>query len=102
MADKDLVEELESLRDDGVINATEQVRANAVLSRAIAEILRLRSLAGAVSVGSGDFRSVKTLLPHAGTSFADPFAAKPVRRPEGAEMRHAYDDAVDDKPNTGC
>lgn len=72
MPDKDIVAELQAL-----IDGEDTLLVSDVLGRAIAEILRLRSLTGAVSAGNGDFRTVKALLPHAGTSFAD-------------------------KPNTGC
>lgn len=63
MSQRDIVAELEVLREQGIQNVADHVHAQDVLARAIAEIKNLRSLAGAVSQGDGDFRSIARDLP---------------------------------------
>lgn len=86
MADKDIVAELQAL-----IDGEDTLLVSDVLGRAIAEILRLRSLAGAVSVGAGDFQTIRNIAPqaHKGSWVGGDDAAVARSR-------------LDDKPNTGC
>lgn len=104
-------------------DAGEWAQTAAKLMRLAAEeIKRLNALAGAVSVGNGDFRTVKALLPHAGTSFATPaytgacvhgvtqgaceqchtIEVQKRARSEWASRRLNPVAPEDDKPNTGC
>lgn len=89
MAEKDIVAELQKSAD--VAHSDGRVGQADMLRRAIAEILRLRSLAGAVSAGAGDFQTIRNIAPqaHKGSWVGGDDAAVARSR-------------LDDKPNTGC